>query len=163
MTRRQRRISTLKVTVAGAGLTICAFLVGERHAEAQVRFGDKGQLAITGENLFAFSTERVGVTEVDGEHVDTSNRFGFLYSRGTPTPHSPQLGLHFFIIPSLSLDATIRYESRGGSTEEPDPPNPRRLQYKDDESTLILVPKIDYALMLGHVVGFWFRDEVGYF
>jgi hypothetical protein len=139
------------------------FLSRERAAFAQTRFGDKGQLAITGENLFVFSSERAGQSLPDGEHSQTTNRFGFLYSQGSPSPRGPQVGGHFFVIPSLSVGATLGYEARGGSRTDPQPNRGIVTRDTDDISTFVLVPKVGYALMLGNVVGFWFRGGPGFF
>src|SRR5262245_32431155 len=102
-------------SLAAVGAAALTFWVSERTSSAQTRFGDKGQLAITGENLFTFSSERQAESTPIGEVSETSNRFGFLYTQGSPTPRGPQVGGHFFIIPSLSIGATLGYESRGGS------------------------------------------------
>jgi hypothetical protein len=148
-------------------LTTCAatlaFFARERGAFAQSRFGDKGQLAITAENLFAFSSDRKAENFPDGEHSATSNRFGFLYSQGAPTPRGPQVGGHYFIIPSLSIGATLGYEARGGSITEPQGNRGIITQDTDDISTFVFVPKVGYALMLNNVLGFWFRGGLGYF
>src|SRR5262249_22760676 len=85
-----------------------AWLGAERRAEAQGKFGDKGQLVIAAENLFSFSSERVGRSPPGGDTSETSSRFGFLLSgprdaTGLFTPIVPQVGGHYFIIPSLSL------------------------------------------------------------
>src|SRR5262249_42660876 len=132
-------------------------------AQAQSRFGDKGQLAITGENLFAFSTQREGTSFPDGEHSRTDNRFGFLYSQGSASPRGPHVRRAFFIIPSLSIGATLGYEARGGSITTPE--GNRGLVTRDTEnmSTFILVPRVGYALMFNDIIGFWFRGGVGYF
>src|SRR5258708_23067428 len=106
-----------------ASVSLVAFFARESSALAQARFGDKGQLAITGENLFALQTERVGENPPfpGRESSTTFNRFGFFYSQGTPTSHGPQRGVHYFIIPSLSLGGTIGYEARGGSETAVEP------------------------------------------
>jgi hypothetical protein len=80
------------------------------------------------------------------------------------SPRAPQVGAHFFIIPSLSLGATIGFESRGGSRTNPMGPNRILVTTQNaDESAFLFMPKVGYALMLGQVVGFWFRGGIGYF
>jgi hypothetical protein len=145
-----------------AGVFFGLFGAREREAAAQARFGDRGQLAITAENLFALSSERFGQSFPDGDHSVTSNRFGFLYSQGTPTSRGPQVGGHYFVIPSLSIGATLGYEARGGSVTQP---TPRGIvtQNTDDISTFVFVPKVGYALMLSNLIGFWFRGGPGFF
>jgi hypothetical protein len=142
---------------------VVAWMGWHRSASAQSRFGDKGQLAITAENLFAFSSDRVGESFPDGEHSTTTDRFGLLYSQGDPTPRGPQVGGHYFIIPSLSIGGTLGYEARGGSTTQP--MGNRGLVTQDTESisTFVFAPKVGYALMLSNVIGFWFRGGPAFF
>jgi hypothetical protein len=156
-------IGTTSSIFVAACATALAFFSREGSAVAQARFGDKGQLAITGENLFTFSSERVGRTFPEGERSVTSNRFGFLYSQGSPTPRGPQVGGHFFVIPSLSIGATLGYEARGGSTTQPIGNRGIVTQDTDSISAFIFVPKVGYALMFNNVIGFWFRGGPGFF
>ena len=81
------------------------------------------------------------------------------------SPHIPQVGAHFFVIPSLSIGGTIGFESRGGSVTRP--PNPNGVvnaaQPKQDAATFVFMPKVGYALMLSNTLGFWFRGGIGFF
>ncbi|HKQ68049.1 MAG TPA: hypothetical protein VJT73_01855, partial [Polyangiaceae bacterium] len=149
----------------GIGVAFLLLLATAGSAQAQSRFGDKGQLVITGENLFALSTEKLVQATGAGDQTLTSNRFGFLYSQGggPVSPHGPQVGGHYFIIPQLSIGATIGYESRGGSLEAPVGGNVVVKRDTTDFSTFILMPKVGYALMFNNIIGFWFRGGVGYF
>src|SRR5205823_6480536 len=117
--------------------------------------------AITGENLFTFSSERRAEAQPTGDNVDVTNRFGILFSDrldALASPHDPQLGGHYFIIPSLSIGGTIGYESRGGSfTPAPAGNMIRPTVSKDDVSTFVLMPKVGYVFMFNNVLGFWFR------
>ena len=83
--------------------------------------------------------------------------------KAQPTPRGPQVGGHYFIIPSLSLGATLGYEARVARS-------PSRLgnrgivtQDTDNTSTFVFVPKVGYALMFNDVIGFWFRGGPGFF
>ncbi len=152
-------------------LAACAlgsvFAASEGSAFAQTRFGDKGQLAITAENLFALSTERRAETApTGGDNVNVTNRFGILFSdrQDSVSSHGPQVGGHFFVWPSISLGGTIGYESRGGSVT-PAPVGGVQLatQSKPDAASFIFMPKIGYALMLTNTLGFWFRGGIGVF
>ncbi len=156
----------LLLTLVAAGSAAFAFFAREEVALAQGRFGDKGQLAITGENLFSLQTERTGESPPDGSDPSTTqNRFGFLYSQGTPTPHGPQAGIHFFVIPSLSIGGTIGYEARGGTETSREGGRGGVLvtHDTDDFSTFNLQFKVGYALMFSDVVGLWLRGGPGYF
>jgi hypothetical protein len=89
-------------------------LASAEPASAEDRFGAKGQLAITAENLFAFSSEKITQPDPTGDQSVSSNRFGFLFSsRGDSlavrglnlSPRGPMVGGHYFVIPSLSIGA----------------------------------------------------------
>jgi hypothetical protein len=151
-------------TVATAGIATFAFLAREGDAHAQTRFGDKGQLVLTAENLFALSTERRAEAFTTGDDIDVTNRFGILYSDrlDSVSPHGPQVGAAYFFAPSMSIGGTIGYESRGGShTPPPTPPLASVTRNKDDFSTFIFIPRFGYALSLTSALGFYFRGGLG--
>jgi hypothetical protein len=170
MSRKRQSNSLVRsttVALATAGVATFAFFARERGALAQTRFGDKGQLAITAENLFLLSTERHAEATPTGDSIEVTNRFGILISDRNDsvlTPHIPQVGGHFFVIPSLSIGGTIGYESRGGSTTPPPNPNGvlRPTNPKPDSATFVFMPKVGYALMLTNTLGFWFRGGIGF-
>jgi hypothetical protein len=139
-------------------------LGGARTASAQHRFGDKGQLAITGENLFGISTETVKTDLPPGKVSATSNHLGLLLSAQSDdaTLSTPRVGGHYFIIPNLSIGGTIGFDSRGGETTHPVGNGGFRTDPVRDRSTLLFLPKVGYTLMFSDVFGFWFRGGVGY-
>jgi hypothetical protein len=170
MSRKRQSNSLVRsstVALAAAGVATFAFFAREGGALAQSRFGDKSQLAITAENLFMLSTERHAEATPTGDAVEVTNRFGILLSdrNDSFSPHIPQVGGHFFVIPSLSIGGTIGYEARGGSNTRP--PNPNGMvfasQPKPDAATFVFMPKVGYALMLTNTLGFWFRGGIGFF
>ena len=155
--------------VTGAA-ALSAFFAAEAGALAQNHFGDKGQLVLSAENLFALSTERRAEAFPTGDQVNTTNRLGLLYSdrldsEDNPlsiSPHGPQLGGHYFFLPSMSLGATLGYESRGGSvTGPPVPPGAVVTNNKVDVATFVFIPRFGYALPLTNALGFWFRGGLG--
>jgi hypothetical protein len=167
MTGKRQSISLVRsslLTLVAAGMATFAFLAREGNALAQTRFGDKGQLVLTAENLFALSTERHAEAFLQGDSIDVTNRFGILYSDrlDSISPHGPQLGAGYFFLPSMSLGGTIGYESRGGShTNPPTPPLAPLTRDKRDFSTFIFIPRFGYALMLTNALGFYFRGGIG--
>jgi len=167
MTTKHQWFSLVRRSLLGlgcAGAAATALLAHEADAHAQGRFGDKGQLAITAENLFEFGTERYGQSDVAiGETSTTVNRLGFLFSHCGPSPRCPQVGGYYFVIPSLSIGATLGYESRGGTTTTTRVNGMTVSVTPPNDSTFVFIPKVGYALMLGQVVGFWFRGGLGYF
>jgi hypothetical protein len=154
-------------TLATAGAAVFTFLAHEGNARAQTRFGDRGQLVLTAENLFALSTERRAEAFNTGDFVNVTNRFGILYSdrlddrNDSISPHGPQVGGHYFFAPSMSIGATLGYESRGGSTTPPPTPAGSITVSKPDVSTFVFMPKFGYALMFTNALGFWFRGGIG--
>jgi hypothetical protein len=153
--------------LGAAAAAVFALLAFEGDAQAQTRFGDRGQLAITGENLFVISGERRSETSpTGGDDVDVTNRQGFLVGTTLDSfsPRIPQVGGHYFIIPSLSIGGTIGYEGRGGSHTNPPvgPVQPASVP-KPDASTFVFNPKVGYVLSLNNLFGFWFRGGLGYY
>jgi hypothetical protein len=158
----------LTLTAACAGpITLFA---SEGDARAQAFFGDKGQLAITGENLFVLSTERRAESApgTGGDNIEVTNREGFLLTGAATTdsssfsPRVPQIGGHYFIIPSLSIGGSIGYEGRGGSHT---PPPVGAIQPasvpRNDGSSFVFNPKVGYVLLLNDKFSFWFRGGLG--
>jgi hypothetical protein len=172
MTRKRERNSLVRSTietVALAGVATSAFLAWEGNARAQSRFGDKGQLVLSGENLFMLSTERRAEQAANGlgDDIDVTNREGLLIGTTLDSfsPRVPQVGAHYFLAPSISIGATLGYEGRGGSHTPPPTmgqPAPG-AQPKPDASTFVINPKVGYALMFNNVLGFWFRGGLGYY
>jgi hypothetical protein len=139
-------------------------LVAEKPAFAQAQqFGDRGQLVITAENLVGFSTERFGQdTAANVESSNTYNNFGFLYRGvGTETAHGPWLGGHYFVIPNLSIGATLGFQTAGGSRTTT---TAGRTITTDSNSmfAFMFLPKVGYALMFNNTIGFWFRGGPGF-
>jgi hypothetical protein len=174
MSRKQQWNSPFRssiVSLAATTAAAAAFFAGERGAAAQTRFGDQRQLAITAENLFIFSGERQAESFPTGDRVETTNRFGILLSDrqdqvsglfgSSVTPHIPQIGGHYFVIPNLSVGGTIGYENRGGSVTGPPVPNNVLVTVsKPDAATFVFAPKVGYALMFTNSLGFWFRGGI---
>lgn len=126
------------------------------------RFGSQGQFAITMEDLFGVYSDHFSYTDqLNLDHGETTTRFSLLFSThgGGPyvvTAPASTVGLHYFIIPGLSIGGNIGYESRSGSVQEP---RGGASLYQDEGtgSTFIFEPKVGYALMLSDLLGFWFR------
>jgi hypothetical protein len=146
----------------GAVALACT-LAGARVASAQHRFGDKGQLAISGENLFGISTETVKVDQPGGKTSDTFNHASFLLgAQGDPALDGPRVGVHYFVIPNLSIGGTIGFDSRGGTATRPIGMGVERTTDREDSTTLFIMPKVGYTLMFSDMFGFWFRGGIGY-
>jgi hypothetical protein len=153
------------VLVSLAVSALCWLVPG--FASAQTRLGDKRQLVIAAENLFGWSTQRFGQSPPTGDVSVNSSQIGFLFT-GTreqdvalATPLGPQIGGHYFVIPSLSIGGTIGFQSRGASVTTT-VANGTLTQDQRDETTFVLLPKVGYVLLLNDVVGFWFRGGLGF-
>jgi hypothetical protein len=161
--------------VLAPSFAAAAVLLAAAPVRAQERFGEARQLAITAENLFGFSSQTVtrhdqpvggpgpGVALAD--ESDTSTRFGLLFTShedGTP-PSGLRVGVHYFIIPSLSLGGTVGFETRDGSVSRADPQTGAVISRgRQSDTSFVILPKVGYALMLSDVLGFWFRGGLGY-
>jgi len=146
----------------GVFVTVLLTLATETPAFAQAQqFGDRGQLVITAENLMGISVERIGWDVANNtETSTTNNRFGLLYSRSTGSLRAPWIGGHYFVIPNLSIGATIGFETQGGSQTSTQGGTTVTTD-RDNSSAFVFLPKVGYALMFNNMVGFWFRGGPG--
>jgi hypothetical protein len=112
------------------------------------------------------STERYGQElgpPTGGEVSWTTNRFGLLYSNGAgvDSPRGPWVGGHYFVIPNLSIGATIGFEIVGGSRTTTSGAVSRTVDLPE-RTAVVVLPKVGYALMFNDTIGFWFRGGPGY-
>jgi hypothetical protein len=163
MIRKLQALRSVRGVAFAVGVFVATVLVlaDEKVAFAQPRptFGSQGQLAITAENLFGFSMERVGTEGPnDSETSNTYSNFGILH-RST-VYRGPWVGVHYFIIPNLSLGGTLGMVLTGGSRTQS---TPSMTTTTDSASgmQLVFIPKVGYVLMLTDILGFWFRGGPG--
>jgi hypothetical protein len=128
---------------------------GVSPAQAQPRLGSPGQLAITGEDLTGYFAVQRKYYDSDGvENTDRTSHLSLLVRDGA------HLGAYYFVLPGLSVGATLGYESRTGSVTVPDGGG-TWTRDKATDSTWLVLPKVGYALMVSEMVGFWFRAGPG--
>jgi hypothetical protein len=167
MIRKLQAFSSVRGTAFAVGVFVAALLAlaGERTAFAQAQqFGDHGQLVITAENLFGFSVERHGQdTPFNTEDSDTYSQFGLFHrSAISPSPRSPWVGAHYFVIPNLSIGATLGFQTAGGSHTETIRQGTATVTTDHaSQFAFIFLPKVGYALMFNNTLGFWFRGGPG--
>jgi hypothetical protein len=165
MIRKLQSISSVRGAAFAVGVFVAVLLAlaGEKTAFAQAQqFGDRGQLVITAENLFGFSTERTADdVGTDRESSDTNSQFGLFYRGAVASEARGWVGAHYFVIPNLSIGATVGLQTAGSSHTE----TVRGVTTTTDGPSLfgfVLLPKVGYALMLNNMLGFWFRGGPGY-
>ena len=164
MIRKLQAFPTVRGVVFAVGVFVAAVLVlaSEKAAFAQGarNFGDQGQLAITAENLFGFSMERIGIDQPNNtERSETFTNFG-LFHRATNF-RGPWVGAHYFVIPNLSIGATLGILTTGGSTTQTNSSGTTVTTDKASGFTFVAIPKVGYALMMTNALGFWFRGGPG--
>ena len=165
MIRKLQALSSVKGAAFAVGVFVAMVLslAGEKDANAQTRqFGDQGQLVITAENLFGFSTERYGQKgNNDTESSQTYSQFSLFHRGAQQSPRAPWVGGHYFVIPNLSIGATLGFQTAGGSTTGT---TGGTTVTRDMDSSIgfVFLPKVGYALMINNMLGFWFRGGPGY-
>ena len=164
MIRKLQAFPSVRGVVLAVGVFVATVLVlaGEKVALAQAtagQFGNQGQLVITAENLFGFSMERTGQTVANNtESSTTTSNFG-LFHRST-NYRGPWVGGHYFVIPNLSIGATVGMLTTGGSTTTTQ--NSTTVTRDIDSGfQFVFIPKVGYALMFTNILGFWFRGGPG--
>jgi hypothetical protein len=161
---RNQSSSVRSVVAVVATLAAAAAFVGaERQASAQsaLRFGEKGQFAITAEDIFGYRNGTVTDHDPGGNVHDTSSAFGFgFHTQGGDLVVAPgaKAGFHYFLIHGLSLGGSIGFESRGGEA----PCGGGNYCDKPGGSSFVFLPRVGYALMISDLLGFWFRGGPGY-
>jgi hypothetical protein len=165
MIRKLQALSSVKGAAFAVGVFVTAAisLLGEKDANAQARqFGDQGQLVITAENLFGFSTERTAVHgDDDNESAETRTQFGLFHRGAQESPRAPWVGGHYFVIPNLSIGATLGFQLAGRSDTDKTGGTSRTTDHPSLFG-FVFLPKVGYALMLNNMLGFWFRGGPGF-
>lgn len=166
MIRKLRPFSRFGSSTLLASLIAAALLVvlgeGSASAQAAKTFGERGQIAVTAENLFGLSFDRFGYDQSSGERSIANTRFGLLMGDRSSAgavfkPTGPWVGVHYFVIPSLSVGASLGFEWESGSTTRPTGTNATQTTDTASRASFVFAPKVGYALMLTDMMGFWFR------
>ena len=164
MIRKLQAFPSVKGVAFAVGVFVATVLVlaDEKVAFAQqhaANFGNQGQLAITAENLFGLTIERVGYDLPNNNQSSTTQtNIGLFHS--TTSYRGPWVGAHYFVIPSLSVGATLGFVSGSSSTTT----TMGAVTTTTDRAPVfrfVVVPKVGYALMFTNVLGFWFRAGPG--
>lgn len=124
------------------------------QASAQA-LGGQGRLAVSVEDVTGYYVENrvhddVGNVEVTQTHSQAS----LLLRDGA------RVGVHYFIVPQLSIGGTLGFESRDVSRSQPDGAGSFNMDGNAD-STFILHAKAGYLLPVSGRAGFWFRGGPG--
>jgi hypothetical protein len=151
--------------LAGATGLGCLFAASTASAQAQNgTFGAPYSWAIVAEDMTGYFSEHrtyraqppVLPQFPDGPETTVGrSEFSLAFRDGA------RVGVHFFILPSLSVGGTIGYESRSSNDTHEDTPG-TWTHDSPSESSFVFVPKAGYALMLTPAYGFWFRAGVGH-
>jgi hypothetical protein len=139
--------------VAALGAVAVTLCAGSALAE---RFGERGQLAITGENLVGYQAEHRQWDDYANQTQET-NRGGLALGlqRG-----GARLGFHYFLLPQFSVGGSLGYDRRTGKNTVEDGDGTYSVDLAA-ENTLDVGLRAGYALMFTDVVGFWFRGGPG--
>jgi hypothetical protein len=148
-------VSRTRLTrLCACGLLLGAVVAIPRRASAE-GLGSPGTLAIAVENITGYEAETRKYDQQNGvEATDSTSRFSLLLKSGA------RVGVHYFVVPSVSLGGAIGYESYGGSRTVPD----NGGTYTNDRETdhaFLLHLKAGYLLPLSKQAGFWFRGGPG--
>jgi hypothetical protein len=137
------------------GLVVAALVVlFAPSAQAQL-IGLRGTLAVGVENVTGYDVTTVGYRNITNVDItDTTTQFSFLLKNGA------RVGVHYFILPQVSLGGSLGYESFSGSVTQPDVGG-TYSQDKPTNSMFLLNLKAGYLLPLANRAGFWFRAGPG--
>jgi hypothetical protein len=125
----------------------------------------------TGGNTFETEEESSSTTNFGflGMGSDGSMRFTSIYNRTVTGPAAtPRLAADVFVIQGLSLGGSLIYFRQSGSNERtvtpPDTPPGTNVGERDAPalSTVILAPRIGYAIPIGDLFAIWPRGGLTY-
>ena len=134
-----------------AALSVCAFAP---RAAAQL-LGAPGTLAIGVENFTGYDATTVKYNNRNNAEItDTTTQFSLFLKTGA------RVGVHYFVVPQVSIGGSLGYESFSGSVSQPDA-NGNFSVDKRTDSAFLLHLKVGYLLPLSNTAGFWFRAGPG--
>lgn len=149
-----------RLSVLSAAAAAAAALLSPARAEAAGGDFDVQQnLIITGERLFGYSYTSTKGPQ-DSKNVDSN--FSLLVPSGgggDATAYTgPSVGIHYPVIPQLTVGAQLGLLYAGGSTKQGD-------VSKDKDSTFAfyLAPRVGYILGINPGAYIWLRGGVSYF
>jgi len=157
---------------------ILALTLGASTAAA-APFGQKGEVAFSGERLFGIHYTNVNE---DGENADSMTQFSFmgqtpkLSVRGAPVaggpafgrddvmnPYAlPKVGFDFFVIDGLSLGGSLIFAS-GTHTVKTQVPPGGTTSLDEDTTAFVFAPRVGYAYMFSEAAGIWPRGGFTYY
>ncbi len=144
--------------LAGSIGVVGALLVSSSAGAAPL--GTPGQLSLSAERLFGYSTvtETETDNDTDVEVSDTISGFGALSAYPSHPLNLPRLGIDYFPIAGLTLGGSITFMTYSTSREVDGTEG-------DGASTTIfsVSPRIGYALMFTDMVGLWPRGGITYY
>lgn len=129
-------------------------LAGAPAVQAQI-LGAPRTLAIGVENVTGYNATTRKYNDVNNvEITDSTTQLSLLLKSGA------RIGVHYFIVPQISLGGSLGYESFSGSVTQPDAGG-SYSQDKQTNSMFLLHFKAGYLLPLSNTAGFWFRAGPG--
>lgn len=143
--------------IVGCVAVCVAVLTAAGQAQAQERFGAKGSLAVTGEELVGYQAEQRLYDLEDGDDYETRRSGLALFL----TTGGARVGAHYFLLPQFSLGGVVGYDLRTGSNTIEDGDGTYTTDLSQ-EHTFLVAARAGYALMFTDVVGFWFRGGPGF-
>jgi hypothetical protein len=158
---RTRPCSSRRSTIsafAGGILAAAAILAGAKPAAAQaVTIGSQRSFMVSGEDMVGYFSEHVDYKDQNNLDFSATRNYLSLPFRTAGV----KLGLHYFVVPGLSLGGSVGFESRSGSNTYQDVGGVYTRSIATG-TTFLLQPKAGYLLMLTPVAGFWFRAGLGF-
>lgn len=138
-------------------LGLVSLFVPLRQAEAAPEFGGPGTFAIGVEDITGYYARQLKFWDRTDRTVELSrSNLSLGFATG-----GVRLGVHYFLIPGLSLGGTVGYESNSASNTYQDNPGTWTTDIPTN-TRIVIAPKVGYALMFTDKVGLWFRGGLGY-
>ena len=152
-------LSTLSLrALLGLATASCLLATAAPAVAGPLDFDHQQALIITAERLFGYSYSS---TKDAGDNKSIDSNFSLLApSGGAGAAYgAPTIGVHYPVIPALTLGLNLGLVRTGGSIE----PKGGTSQDKDSSLGILLAPRVGYVLGINEGAYIWLRAGISYY
>lgn len=149
-------------------------LLAAGSAQAQDRFGSRGQMAFSADRLFGFygysaTTNWNEPNQGEYEYKQSGTQMGLLWGASSAenigiNPYVvPRLSFDYFVIDGLSIGGSLGFAKTSGELkQEKGPGNLDPTVDLDTQTMWAIAPRVGYAYMFNDIIGIWPRGGFTY-
>ena len=152
-----------------AASALLATALAPSIASADTSFGGEGQFILSADRLFGFTVASIKRSPEDGDNyqkqsVSNLSLLGISSVATTPlNPYlSPNFGIHYTVIPALTIGGNLGYARASGSSETKEG-NTTTKTDGEPTNVLLISPKVGYIINLAPNFSLWLRGGITYY